>query len=292
MSPPPPTPDMPLTDMPLTEMPLTGWRIGVTADRRADPQIDVLRRRGAEVLHGCTMRTLNLTEDPRLVEVSRALAADPPDTLVLQTGMGLTMWLEAMDEAGIGGGLRDALGGAEILARGPKAVSAARRAGLTVAWSAPDELFAQIADHVAATGGRVRLALQLDGTDEEVLVAPLATSCTEVVAVPVYRWAWPVDVGPAEELVRAVCADELHAVTFTTKQAAVHLVAIAEGMGRRDELVSALDGVSVVPVSVGPVCTATMEALGMTGLVEPERPRLVAMIDALCDRATGADRAK
>ena len=60
MSPPPPTPDMPLT----------GWRIGVTADRRADPQIDVLRRRGAEVLHGCTMRTLNLTEDPRLVEVS------------------------------------------------------------------------------------------------------------------------------------------------------------------------------------------------------------------------------
>jgi hypothetical protein len=28
-----------------------------------------------------------------------------------------------------------------------------------------------------------------------------------------------------------------------------------------------------------------MEALGMTGLVEPERPRLVAMIDALCDRA-------
>ena len=27
--------------------------------------------------------------------------------------------------------------------------------------------------------------------------------------------------------------------------------------------------------------------LGMCGLVEPDRARLVAMIDALCDRATG-----
>ena len=46
-------------------------------------------------------------------------------------------------------------------------MSAARRAGLEVAWSAPDELFAQIVDHVAATGGRNRLFLQVDGTDED-----------------------------------------------------------------------------------------------------------------------------
>ena len=268
-----------------TEPPLAGWRVGVTADRRADQQIEALRRRGADVVHGCTMRTLNLSDDARLLEVSRALIDQPPDTLVLQTGMGLNMWLDAMDGIGLGDQVRAALGHCEVLARGPKAVSAARRAGLEVAWSAPDELFAQIVDHVAATGGRNRLFLQVDGTDEEALAAPLADSCREVVVVPIYRWALPVDVGPAEVLVDAVCDGGLDAVTFTTRQAAVHLVEIAAMVGRRDELVAALDGIRVVPVSVGPVCSATMRALGMTGLVEPERARLGAMIDALAGEA-------
>jgi uroporphyrinogen-III synthase len=92
-------------------------------------------------------------------------------------------------------------------------------------------------------------------------------------------------VGPAEALVDAICDGNLDAVTFTTRQAAVHLVEIAAMVGRRDELVAALDGIRVVPVSVGPVCSATMRALGMTGLVEPERARLVAMIDALAGEA-------
>ena len=237
------------------------------------------------MVHGCTMRTLDLSDDARLLEVSRALVDQPPDTLVLQTGMGLNMWLDAMDGIGLGDRVRAALGGCEVLARGPKAVSAARRAGLEVAWSAPDELFAQIVDHVAATGGRNRLFLQVDGTDEEVLAAPLAESCREVVVVPIYRWALPVDVGPAEVLVDAVCDGGLDAVTFTTRQAAVHLVGIAEARGRRDDLLAALDGIRVVPVSVGPVCSEAMRSLGMTGLVEPERPRLVAMLDALADLA-------
>jgi uroporphyrinogen-III synthase len=269
-----------------TEPPLAGWRVGVTADRRADQQIAALRRRGADVVHGCTMRTLDLSDDTRLLEVSRALVDQPPDTLVLQTGMGLTMWLDAMDGIGLGDQVRVALGGCEVLARGPKAVSAARRAGLEVAWSAPDELFAQIVDHVDATGGRNRLFLQVDGTDEEALAAPLADSCREVVVVPIYRWALPVDVGPAEVLVDAVCDGGLDAVTFTTRQAAVHLVGIAEARGRRDELIAALDGVRAVPVSVGPVCSEAMRSLGMTGLVEPERARLVAMLDALAEVAS------
>ena len=267
------------------EAPLAGWRVGVTADRRADQQVEALRRRGAEVVHGCTMRTLDLSDDARLLEVSRALVDQPPDTLVLQTGMGLNMWLDAMDGIGLGNQVRAALGHCEVLARGPKAVSAARRAGLVVAWSAPDELFAQIVDHVATTGGRDRLALQVDGTDEEVLAAPLEAICGVVTVVPIYRWALPVDIGPAEALVDAVCDGGLDAVTFTTRQAAVHLVEIAEARGRRDDLVAALDGVRVVPVSVGPVCSSAMRSLGMTGLVEPQRARLVAMLDVLAEVA-------
>ena len=268
-----------------TDRPLEGWRVGVTADRRADQQVEALCRRGADVVRGCTMHTVDLSDDPRLREVSRSLVDEPPDAVVLQTGMGLNMWLEAMDGTDVGADLRSTLQTTEVLARGPKAVSAARRADLEVAWSAPNELFSQIVDHVATTGGRRRIALQVDGTDEESLAAPLATSCGEVVVVPVYRWALPYDTRPAEALVSLICDGEVDAVTFTTRQAAVHLVDVAEAQGRRRDLVEALDGTRVVPVSVGPVCSEAMRALGITGVVEPERARLVAMLDALAEVA-------
>jgi len=258
----------------------------VTADRRVDQQVEALWRRGADVVRGCTMRTVDLSDDPRLREVSQSLVNEPPDAVVLQTGMGLNMWLEAMDGTDVGADLRSTLQTTEVLARGPKAVSAARRADLEVAWSAPDELFSQIVDHVATTGGRRRIALQVDGTDEESLAAPLAASCGEVVVVPVYRWALPHDTRPAEALVDLVCDGGVDAVTFTTRQAAVHLVDVAEAQGRRRDLVDALDGTRVVPVSVGPVCSEAMRTLGMTGVVEPDRARLVAMLDALAEVAT------
>ena len=41
-----------------------------------------------------------------------------------------------------------------------------------------------------------------------------------------------------------------------------------------------------MPVSVGPVCSESMRSLGMTGLVEPERARLVPMLDALAEVAS------
>ena len=42
--------------------PLAGYTIGVTADRRAEEQAQLLERRGARVLHGPTIRTLPLAE--------------------------------------------------------------------------------------------------------------------------------------------------------------------------------------------------------------------------------------
>ena len=49
-----------------TDRPLEGWRVGVTADRRVDQQVEALWRRGADVVRGCTMRTVYLSDDPRL----------------------------------------------------------------------------------------------------------------------------------------------------------------------------------------------------------------------------------
>jgi uroporphyrinogen-III synthase len=118
----------------VTARPLEGWRVGVTADRRADDQLDLLRRKGAEVLHGPTMRIVPLADDAQLAETTRTLLADPPAVVVATTGQGFRGWLEVAGAWGLGEALAEVLGSATLLARGPKARGAIRGAGLREAW--------------------------------------------------------------------------------------------------------------------------------------------------------------
>ena len=107
-------------------------RVGVTADRRWEEQARLLRERGAEVLHGPTLRTIDLSESEALQATTRSLIGQPPDYLVVATGMGMRRWLEAADRWDLAGPLLASLAGARVVARGDKATSASRSAGLEV----------------------------------------------------------------------------------------------------------------------------------------------------------------
>src|SRR4051794_31528631 len=57
-------------------LPLEGRVVGVTADRRADEQAELLERRGAAVVRGPTMRTLPLAGTDELLAATRRVVAD------------------------------------------------------------------------------------------------------------------------------------------------------------------------------------------------------------------------
>src|SRR5947208_13714405 len=98
----------------LVDDPLHGYCIGVTADRRWDEQAELLRRRGASVVHGPSIRTLPLGSDELLSSATEAVIAKPPDILLANTGIGIRAWFEAADSWGMGRDLRAALASARI----------------------------------------------------------------------------------------------------------------------------------------------------------------------------------
>jgi len=53
-------------------------RIGITAERRAEEQADLLRKRGADILHGPTVRVFSVVDDEALLATTADLAAHPP----------------------------------------------------------------------------------------------------------------------------------------------------------------------------------------------------------------------
>jgi uroporphyrinogen-III synthase len=271
--------------------PLAGYTVAVTADRRRDEQVELLRRRGAEVVEGPTVRTAPLIDDSALRAGIDAVVAGPPDVTVLLTGLGVRSLLGAAESQGRGDALLAAIAGSEVHSRGPKATGAAVTAGIDVAWSTAgersSELLAELSD--AARAG-ARIAVQRDGAAEPHLAAALAGLGADVVDIPVYRWSMPDDVAPAQRLLDAACARSVDAVTFTSSPALRNLFALADAAGQRAALLAALDG-PVLAVCVGPVCAQTAAALGIGAVVVPARARLGAMVLALAAELGGRSRA-
>lgn len=261
---------------------LAGRTVGVTADRRGDDQIVMFGRLGADVVLAPTLATVKLPDPDRLRRITEDLVSDPPDIVVANTGIGMRTWLEAAGGWGLGDALTEALGSSRIAVRGPKAAAVLSSSGLTAWWRSPSEQLADLVAHLEATGvaGR-RVAFQLHGDAAAEPIARLESAGATVVPVPVYLWKPPPDPAPALHLVDLVCAGRVDAVTFTAGPQIRSLLDLAEGVGRRDELVSALDSDRVVVGCIGPVCAGVAVECGITGPVVPAAWRLGSLVKAV-----------
>ena len=240
--------------------------------------------RGVDVVHAPTMRTIDLSASDALRAATVALVDQPPDYLVVSTGMGMRRWLEASARWDLDGPLLAALAGARIVARGAKATSATRGAGLEVWWRAPEETMQEIVDHLATTGvAGARVAVQLFEPDGHPSTEALRSMTGELVEVPVYQWALPDDLGPARELVEDTVAGMISAITFTAQPAVHNLFRVAETLGRGDALRAAFNG-SVIASCVGPVCASAATEEGIDAPLWPDPPRLAAMVRQVVER--------
>ena len=174
--------------------PLAGYTIGVTADRRSDEQMKLLSGRGAECLHGPVIKTHPVGTDDAMRDATEAILDEPPDAIVLTTGLGVRSWLEAADAVQLGDRLHDLLASTALYARGPKANGALVTAGFDVEWTAPNARYDDIIDELTERGADgMRIAVQLDGAGAAGLCERIEALGATVVRIPVYRWSLPAD---------------------------------------------------------------------------------------------------
>jgi uroporphyrinogen-III synthase len=270
--------------------PLAGYTVGVTADRRRDEQVELLRRRGADVFEAPTVRTVPVVDDAALADAIDQIVRRPPEITVLLTGLGVRSLLGAAESMGRGEAVLSAIASSQVYARGPKATGAAVTAGIDIAWRTPGERSSEILEELGeAAHGGTRIAVQRDGDSRPLLADALAALGADVLDVPVYRWSMPEDPAPAQRLVESVCAGTVDAVTFTSSPAVRNLVALADIAGCSDDLVEALSA-RVVAACVGPVCTETAVDVGIKQAVTPSRARLGSMVQVLAAELSGRAR--
>ncbi len=265
----------------MTARQLAGFRIGVTADRRADEQIGLLESRGADCLHGPVIKTHPQDSQDAMRAATQALIDQPPDLIVLTTGLGVRSWLEAAASIHLGDELRTVLSSTPLYARGPKSTGALVTEGFQVVWSAPNARYDDVINVLAERGvDGTRIGIQLDGAGATQLCDTIESLGAEVTRVPVYRWSLPDDMGPAERLIRAVVERKLDAVTFTAKPAVENFFEIVQTLGCYDEVLDSLS-TDVAPFCVGPVCAIGLTDVGIPAPHVPERHRLGSLVQLL-----------
>jgi uroporphyrinogen-III synthase len=275
----------------MTELALAGLTIGVTADRRAAEQAQMLEQRGAKVIHGPVLQTAPVEDESQARAVTTALLERPPDVVVANTAVGIRTWLSMADAWGVSDRLIGVLAQAYLAARGPKAAGALLAVGIDIDWRAPSSVLAEVVEHLCVRGvAGQRVAVQRDGgSDDDAFAAALRAAGADVVEIATYRWTLPKDPAPALRLVDAACTARVDALTFTAAPAVHNLFDLAAGAGVEDGLRAALNG-PVLAMCVGPVCLAAAAERGVVAAKEPELPRLGGMVKSLADELEGRRR--
>lgn len=273
------------------DAPLAGFRIGVTAARKADEQIGLLERRGAEVVHAPALSVdPNRIDEEGLRAATRDVLSRPIDIFVATTGIGLKSWLTAAERWGLQEKLLDHLSSAEILARGPKSVGALRRFGLRELWAPESEAFEDVLSHLRGRDldGK-RIVVQEHGQSLSMAAHALRRLGADVATVAVYRVEGAEDPEPMFGLIEQIVERRVDAVTFTAAPAVAAMMQAAASAGCRDQVVTAFQA-DVIASCVGPVTAAAFEMWGVPS-IWPERSRLAAMVKQLevelPSRATG-----
>lgn len=262
---------------------LDGLTVLAFESRRAAEMAELIRKRGGVPVSAPSMREVPLGQVPEVDALMAALDAGEIDVVVLLTGVGTRALAAASGRAPAD--FATALRRARIVARGPKPVAALRELDLAPDVLVPEpntwrELLATLDRQLPVAG--LRVAVQEYGRSNPELLDGLRARGAAVARVPIYRWDYPEDASQLRAGVARLAAGGVDVALFTSAKQIDHVVDTARGLGCLDALHAA--GRHVVFASIGPVCSAALQAAGLPIDLEPDHPKMGHLVGAVAQR--------
>jgi uroporphyrinogen-III synthase len=256
--------------------PLQGVKVAITENRYPEQLALLLERQGASVTACPLLRETPVEDAEGARRFMELCESGKMDYIVFYTGVGVDFLFRTAGEAQV-------LERSRILARGPKAVNALKRAGVRadlVADSATTSGIVQTLSREELNGKTV--LVQLYGSENRELAVALEARGARVIGVSLYRYTPASDSADIERLVRQTIDGGFDAITFTSATQVPFLFDVAERLGLKEQLKTAL-GCRVVVASVGEVTSRALREEGVIANVEPPEAKMGPMVKALCD---------
>jgi uroporphyrinogen-III synthase len=264
--------------------------VAILENRVGAQMADLIRKYGGTPFSAPALAEIPEIDPAHIAELINHWDHDPPDIFIFQTGVGARALFAATDGLRLTDKLLHLLDVAQVVVRGPKPTAALRSRNVRIDLSAaePYTTVQVLAELDMATLLGKRVVVQRYGDTNRQLQEVIADQGGEVTEIVTYRWGLPEDCGPLIRLIDALERSEIDVVAFTSASQADNLFTVAENKGKRDVL---LDGLRrTVVASIGPVCTATLNRLGVTVAIEPRPPKLGPFISAINEAMSAPPR--
>lgn len=261
---------------------LDGVRVALLEARMGGELAQLVRRYGGVVRSAPAVREATLDCEQVVGGFLKRLQAPGRQIHVFLTGAGATALLQEVERQGQLAFAIEALKRGTIACRGPKPAAALKRYGVTTDVSAASPFTSHdLLEGMACLDLRAAdITVIHYGERNEALADALRQRGATLHELCVYEWRLPKDVGPLEEMARAIIRREVDAVLFTSQVQWKHLRQVSSGMGLDAALAQALI-TDVVVAAVGPICSAALGQAGVTPHIVPDNPKMGALVAAV-----------
>lgn len=258
---------------------LNGLRVAAFESRKADDMRKLIRRLGGIPLVAPSMQEVPLEDQKEVFKFGQRLTEQTVDIVLLLTGVGTRALIEALSTKYSKEVTLNALAATTIIVRGPKPIVALTEYGLKPEIVVPEpntwkDIISTIDKEDQVKGKRI--AVQEYGASNEQLIAELKSRFSEVIIVPVYRWALPDNLAPLKEVIKAICDQRIDVMLFTSATQVDHLMQVAHSMQLGNVLLSATK--HCVIASIGPICSEALKRHKINIDIEPLHPKMGSLL--------------
>jgi len=197
------------------------------------------------------------------------------DIVILLTGVGTRALLETLQIRYPLAQLIEALKHTMLVTRGPKPLAALKHVGLESNLTVPEpntwqDVVATL-DYYRPVQG-LRIAVQEYGVSNPDLINDLKTRGAEVFAVPVYRWAMPIDTAPLTGAIDEVLRSGIDVLLVTNAAQIDHVMQLVERSDRTEAFRAACR--RLVIASIGPTASERLRHYDLPVDLEPSHPKM------------------
>jgi uroporphyrinogen-III synthase len=242
---------------------------------------DLITRRGGIPMSAPALDELPDIEPQAVIDLIDRWKTDPFRIVIFQTGVGTSALFAAADATGLTQQLRELLGTALVVVRGPKPVAAlnARQIRIDIKAATPFTTETVLAALSTMSLAGSRVLVQRYGAANQRLIEELRMRGAFAEEITTYQWALPANLQPLLELLDALEAGRIDAVVFTSAVQLHNLFSVAEKAGRSNGLADLLN--RCIVGSIGPVCSRALQQHGVNPNFEANPPKLGPLMIAL-----------
>jgi uroporphyrinogen-III synthase len=262
----------------VTKQTFDGLCVLALESRRAREIAKLISNLGGLPMVAPSVREVPLGLNQDALEFIQQLQAGEIDIAIFTTGVGVKALVTVAESVCPREVIAARLNEIVVIARGPKPTAALRELGVRVSLSAPEpntwrDLLAVLDEHkgeIPLEGKRV--AVQEYGVTNPELNMGLEERGAKVIAVCVYQWALPEDIGPLRNAVDAILRGDVHVLLVASSVQIRHLLQVAQQMGKEQLLGNAL--LKVVIASIGPLTSEELRGRGLNVDIECAHPKM------------------